>query len=286
MPELPEVETIKLGLQKYLVGHKIEKVDVRLPKLVHGDVKNIEGGKVISVRRFGKGLVIDLDNKNSVAMHIKLTGQLIYRGPNLKNKVKLSKKVGDSIPNSRTHVIFHLDKKGFLYYNDLRQFGWIKIVRTDEVFDLPFFKSLGPELLPSSGQAFLTLQLFKKIIGSSNIAIKPLIMDQKRIGGIGNIYANDGLFDAGIDPRRRAGTLSDEEIKKLYKSLLKVLKAGFKYKGASELNFVNVLGEEGKYQEHSLVYGSQGQKCKRCAGTIKKIFFGGRGTYFCPACQK
>ncbi len=286
MPELPEVETIKLGLQKYLVGHRIDKIDVKLPKLVHGDVKNIEGSKVISVRRFGKGLVIDLDNKNSVAIHIKLTGQLIYRGPNLKTKVKLSKKVGEGLPNSRTHVIFELDKGGFLYYNDLRQFGWIKIVKTDEVFDLPFFKSLGPELLPSSGQAFLTLQMFKKIIDSSNLAIKPLIMDQKRIGGIGNIYANDGLFDGGIDPRRIAGTLSDQEIKKLYKSLLKVLKAGFKYKGASELNFVNVLGEEGEYQEHSLVYGKKGKKCSRCGGTIQKIYFAGRGTYYCSACQK
>src|SRR3989344_3708769 len=105
MPELPEVETIKLGLQKYLVGHRIEKIDVRLPKLVHGDVKNIEGSKVIAVRRFGKGLVIDLDNNYSIAIHIKLTGQLIYRGSETK-KVKQSSKVGGSLPNSRTHVIF------------------------------------------------------------------------------------------------------------------------------------------------------------------------------------
>src|SRR3989338_908807 len=114
MPELPEVETIRSGLQKYLVGRKIEKVDVRLPKLVHGDVRNIEDSKVIAVRRFGKGLVIDLDNDYSIAIHIKLTGQLIYRGPNLKEKVKLSKKAGDGLPSSRTHVIFELDKGGFL----------------------------------------------------------------------------------------------------------------------------------------------------------------------------
>ena len=297
MPELPEVETIRLGLQKYLVGHRIEKVDVRLPKIFQGDVKNIEGGKIISVRRFGKGLVIDLENKNSIAIHIKLTGQLIYRGPNLKQKVILSKKAGDSLPSSRTHVIFELDKGGFLYYNDLRQFGWIKIVKTDEVFDLPFFKRLGPELLPSSGQAPLTLQMFKKIIHSSKLSIKPFLMDQKKIGGIGNIYANDGLFDAEIDPRRRAGTLSEEEIKKLYSSLLKVLKAGFKYKGASELNFVNVLGEEGDYQKHFLVYSREGQKCKRSGRRskssarqddhiIKKIKLGGRRTYYSQKCQK
>ena len=281
MPELPEVETIKLGLQKYLVGHKILKVDVRLPKIISGDVKEIEGAKITKVRRFGKGLVIDLSNKYSIAIHIKLTGQLIYRGPHLKEKVVLSKKVGDSLPSSGTHVIFQLDHGGFLYYNDIRQFGWIKILKTDEVFNLPFFRDLGPEPFGK-----LTFPVFKKIISASNMPVKPLIMDQKRIAGIGNIYANDGLWDAGINPQRRAGTLTEAEIKKLYDSLLKVLKTGFKYKGASELNFVNVKGEEGEYQEHSLVYGKKGQKCKRCGGEIKKIYFAGRGTFYCPACQK
>jgi formamidopyrimidine-DNA glycosylase len=179
-----------------------------------------------------------------------------------------------------------LDRGGFLYYNDLRQFGWIKIIETSKLKDLSFFRDMGPEPLPSSGQAPLTLQMFKKIISSSNTSVKPLIMDQKKIGGIGNIYANDGLFDSGIDPRRKAKSLSEDEIKKLYKSILKVLKLSLKIGGASELNFVNVLGEEGKYQDHSLIYGRVGQKCKRCGGVIKKIFLGGRGTYFCPACQK
>ncbi len=296
MPELPEVETIRLGLQKYLVGHKIEEVDIRLPKMVQGDLKNVEGAKITAVRRFGKGLVIDLSNKYSLAIHIKLTGQLIYRGPNLKEKVVLSKKAGDSLPSSRTHVIFKLDsppslklrrgESGFLYYNDLRQFGWIKIVQSSKLKDLSFFRDLGPELLPSSGQAFLSLEMFKKIVKLSNTAIKPLLMDQKRIGGIGNIYANDGLWEAKINPQRRAGTLTDAEIRKLYDSLLKVLKAGFKYKGASELQFVNAKGEEGEYQNHSLVYGREGEQCRRCGNTIKKIYFGGRGTYYCPACQR
>jgi len=301
VPELPEVETIKLGLQKYLVGHRIERVDVRLPKLVHGDVKNIIGGKVIDVRRFGKGLVIDLDNDYSIAIHIKLTGQLIYRGPNLKEKVKLSKKVGESIPNKWTHVIFKLktqkskvDKESdaFLYYNDLRQFGWIRIVESGKLKDEKFFKDLGPEPFKD-----LTLEIFQKIVSSSNISIKPLMMDQKKIGGIGNIYANDALFDAGIDPKRKAKNLSEDEIKKLYDSILKVLKLGLKTGGASELNFVNVLGGEGGYQKHFLVYGREGQKCKRSGRRsessarqgdhiIKKIYFAGHGTYYCERCQK
>lgn len=281
MPELPEVETIKLGLQKYLVGHKIDHVDVRLPKIVEGDVGNIEGAKITGVRRFGKGLVIDCSSKYSVAIHIKLTGQLVYRGPNLKEKVVLSKKVGTEIPNKFTHIIFELDRKGFLYYNDIRQFGWLKIVKTDEIFNLPFFRDLGPEPFGK-----LTFPVFKKIISASNMPIKPLLMDQKRMGGIGNIYANDGLWLARINPQRRAGTLTDAEIKKLFDSLITVLKAGFKYKGASELNFVNAKGEEGEYQEHTLVYGRKGKACKNCGGEIKKIYFAGRGTFYCPNCQE
>ena len=110
-------------------------------------------------------------------------------------------------------------------------------------------------------------------------------MDQKKIGGIGNIYANDALFDCAIDPRRKAKKLSNEEIKKLYDSILKVLKKGLENGGASELNFVNALGQEGKYQHNFLAYAQDGQKCVRCGGIMKKITLGGRGTYFCPECQ-
>src|SRR3989344_3162931 len=144
MPELPEVETIKLGLQKYLIGKRIEDVDVKVPKLFEGDPKNIIGGKVMEVRRFGKGLVIDLLNNYSLAIHIKLTGQLVYRDEKTR-KISVSKKIGDSIPNKFTHVIFKLDNGAFLYYNDRRRFGWIRVVKTDQVSEMPFFKSMGPE---------------------------------------------------------------------------------------------------------------------------------------------
>ncbi len=290
MPELPEVETIRLGLQKYIVGKTIADVDVRLKKIVSGDPKNIIAAKVTGIRRFGKGLVIDLNNGYSIAAHIKLTGQFVYRDSKTSN-LKLSPKVGREIPNKWTHVVFKLRTQNskvknesgdaFLYYNDLRQFGWIKIIKTSELQKLPFFKELGPEPFRD-----LTLDLFQKIVSSSGIAIKSLLMDQERIGGIGNIYANDALFDAGIYPMRKAKSLRPEEIKKLYNSILKVLKKGLESGGASELSFVNVLGVEGGYQEHFLVYGKEGEKCKRCGSEIKKIKLGGRGTYFCPKCQK
>jgi len=288
MPELPEVETIRLGLQKYLVGKKIMSVEVTLKRIFSGDEKNIIGAKIISVDRFGKGLVINLNNGYSIAAHIKLTGQFVYRDL-ATAKLKLSPKVGIQIPNKFTHVSLKLSGDAYLHYNDIRQFGWIKIVRTKDLKTIPFFKDLGPEppvAKAVKGQALLTLEKFREIVTKSNVAIKPLIMDQKKIGGIGNIYANDGLFDAAIDPRRKAKTLKLEEIRKLYDSIIKVLKKGLENGGASELTYVNALGQEGKYQHHFLAYGRDGKKCVRCGGIMKKITLGGRGTYFCDNCQK
>lgn len=281
MPELPEVETVKLGLQKYVVGHTIESVEVRKPKIFEGDKKNIEGAKVIGVRRFGKGLVIDLSNRYSMAIHIKLTGQLIYRGKDEPKVIHTDMtRVGKELPNAWTHVIFHFDHGATLFYNDIRQFGWIKVVSTKEVQNLPFFKELGPEFLKD-----LTQEKFTEILSKSKTAVKPLIMDQKKMGGVGNIYANDALYLARIDPKCPANSLSHEETKTLYKAILTVLRKGIEEGGASELTFVNVLGEAGNYQNHSLIYGKQGQKCKRDGTKIIKYMLGGRGTYVCPICQ-
>lgn len=292
MPELPEVETIRLGLQKYLVGHKIVDVEVKLAKMVQGEVAKVKGAKVKGIRRFGKGLVIDLDNGYSIAVHIKLTGQLIYKNVSrvsrvpphaakaLRGKQVSQEKVG-TVPNKWTHVIFKLDRGANLYYNDLRQFGWIKIVKTDEVRNLPFFKELGPEFLKD-----LTIDRFTKIISASKTSIKPFLMDQKKIGGVGNIYANDALNVAKIDPRRKASSLSKGEIQRLFNAIEKVLKKGLEEGGASELSYVNALGQEGGYQNHFVVYGREGESCKNCGNPLKKIKLGGRGTYFCPNCQK
>ena len=289
MPELPEVETIRKGLERYLVGHRITGVEVRLRKMLSGNTNDLIGAKVKGVRRAGKGLIIDLDNRYSIAIHIKLTGQLIYQGSGIPKGMKISDRVGGQLPNKWTHVIFRLDKGGVLYYNDLRQFGWIKIVKTDEVGNLPFFKELGPEPFVGNsppGQAILTLDKFREIVSRASTKIKPLLMDQKKIGGVGNIYANEALWVAGIDPRRTAKSLSSSEKSKLYDAILEVLKKGLKEGGATEINFVNLLGQEGGYQKYFLAYGQEGELCQRRHGLIQKIRLGGRGTYFCPRCQR
>lgn len=280
MPELPEVETVKLGLQKYLVGHKFADVEILAKGIFEGDPKLIIGSKIIDIRRFGKGLVIDLDNKYSLAIHIKLTGQIIYRDKNTA-KFPVSAEKVKTLPNNATRIIFKLDKEATLYFNDLRKFAWIRVIKTEDVNEMPFFKNMGPEPFKD-----LTEEKFEKIIKNSKTVVKPLIMDQTKIGGIGNIYANDALFLSDINPKRRANSLSDEEIKKLYKAILAVMEKSMKYGGASELNFVNVLGQEGEYQMHSLVYGKKGEKCSKDGEIIQKIFLGGRGTFFCPKHQK
>jgi len=275
MPELPEVETIKLGLQKYVVGHTISDVEVRLPRIVSGDTKNIIGAKIINVRRFGKGLVIDLDNGFSIAVHVKMTGQLVYDADQLSSHPYFK--------NKHTHIVLKLGGRhdAFLYYNDVRQFGWIKILPTKKISELQFFKNLGKEPLKD-----LTLGIFSEILKNSRVAIKSLLMDQSKIAGVGNIYANDALFIAKIHPKKQALSLSINEINNLFDSLEKVLKKGIVAGGASEWNYVDVLGGKGKYQNFFQVYQKAGNPCKNCGTIIQKINLGGRGTFYCPACQQ
>lgn len=282
MPELPEVESIRKQLDKFLKNHTIQSIEVKNHKIFQGDEKQLFGVKFIKARRFGKVTVLDFDNNKSLMIHVKMTGQLIYRGPNLSSPPPLSPKVTGGIPGSHTHAIFDLDKGGALFYNDFRRFGWLKIVDTKEVETTGLVGKMGPE--PFAG---LTLEKFVQIISKTKRAIKVVLMDQERIGGVGNIYANDALFLSKINPKKAANSLDEKETDHLYKAIHKVLEKGMEYGGSSENSFVTPDGGEGEYQMHTLVYGKQGTVCTHCKKSkIKKIMLGGRGTYFCPNCQK
>ncbi len=288
MPELPEVETLKLGLQKYVKGKKITGVNVIDSRLLTGDPKGIVGSKIIDIKRYAKGIVLELSNGMAVAYHIKLTGQLIYRDESSKD-LEVLKPTPSKVPNKFTRVDIVMDNDSHLYFQEVRGFAWMKILPLKNMKTLPFFKTLGPEPIPSPGSETpkLTLEMFEKIVEKSNLPIKQLLMEQTKIGGVGNIYANDSCFDAKIDPRRKAKDLSDKEIKTLFDSLLKVLEKAMKYRGSSELNFVDVLGQKGEYQNHFLVYGRKNKPCTRDdGGKIERIVLGGRGTFFCGVCQK
>lgn len=274
MPELPEVETIKLQLEKFIVGSTIKNVEIKNPKYKI-DLKDILSHKIIGIRRFAKILSIDLDNNFSIMIHVKLTGQLIYRGDNLKFD-KLSSKVIGGLGGKHTHLVFHLNN-GDLYYNDVRQFGWVKIVNSEQ----STVNSYAPEPLKD-----LTLEKFKEILGKTKRNIKVVLMDQAKIGGVGNIYANDALWLSKINPKTPAKEISSENVSLLYNAVTSVLKEGLKYGGASELAFVTPDGLEGQYQNHTLVYGHTGKVCNRCKKEkITKYFLGGRGTYICTNCQ-
>jgi formamidopyrimidine-DNA glycosylase len=289
MPELPEVEAIKLQLGRFLTGHKIVSVEVRNRKTFQGDEKKLIGGKVVGTRRFGKVSVMDLDNDYSILTHVKLTGQYVYRGPNLPNPKPLSPKVTGGIPGPHTLVIFNLDHGGELFYNDVRRFGWIRVERTEDVLKEKFIVKLGPEPFGSAqghGPRLLTLEYFREMLSKTSRPVKIVLMDQEKMGGVGNIYANDALWLAKINPKTPAKSLEDKSAKNLYEAILSVLKEGIKYGGASELAFVTPDGTEGNYQKHTLAYGREGDVCERChKARFKKFFLGGRGTYFCPVCQ-
>lgn len=283
MPELPEVETIRRDLEKQLAGLELSRVDVLLPKIFQGDPKEVIGAKVKDVWRRAKILGIDFGNGRTLIFHLKLTGQLVF-APDNGDGVTLGHPIpfaGTELPAKTTHVVFHFDGHR-LFFNDLRQFGWVKVIGSDQKGEIA--DELGVEPLSKE----FTAELLAEIVSKTKRPIKIVLMDQKKIAGIGNIYANDALFEAGIDPKRSAKELTGEETKRLRDAIVKVLSEGLKYGGSSAADeaYIKPSGEPGGYQKRFRVYQREGEKCPRCGGTIKRVNLGGRGTFFCPGCQK
>ncbi|MBI4100748.1 bifunctional DNA-formamidopyrimidine glycosylase/DNA-(apurinic or apyrimidinic site) lyase [Candidatus Microgenomates bacterium] len=284
MPELPEVETIRLGLQNKIAGLKIDDMEVRVTKIFQGEKKDVVGTKIKDLRRRAKILIFDLDNGKSLIVHLKLTGQLVFhKNGDLATFGHPIPFAGATLPASTTHVIFTFNNGSKLFYNDVRKFGYIKVVQTNEVEKLKVMAEFGPEPFTKE----FTLEKFKSILLKKKKPVKLVLMDQSQIAGVGNIYANEALFLSRIHPQKLANQLNEDQIKKLYESLLLVLKEGIKYGGSSENAYVNALGGKGTMQEHFRVYAQTGKVCfNRCGGVVKRISLGGRGTFFCPKCQR
>lgn len=281
MPELPEVETIKLQLQKTVVGQKVKSVEVRLKKIFQGEEQKIIGATISGVRRFGKVTVLDFDNGYSAMVHLKMTGQLLY-AETKKDIANFSDKVIGGVPGIHTHVIFHLSA-GTLYFNDYRRFGWIKITKSEALNSKSeMVGRMGPEWLKD-----VTLDYFRGVLAKTKKPIKVLLLDQEKMAGAGNIYVVESLFLAGIRPDRPSNSLTSKEVEKLFKSMNLILKKAIKLQGSSEQAYVTLEGREGTYHHHFLVYDRKGEPCRNnCGAEITKIKLGGRGTYFCPNCQK
>ncbi len=278
-------------MQGAIVGKTIAGVDIRVPKLFHGDKKEIIGKKIKKIDRRAKQIIIDVEGDNDLLVHLKMTGQLIFRSETRNKKQEArsqtagghpSKDWFGELPNSTTHIIFDFADGSKLFFNDLRKFGWVKIFDSKKLQD-----KLSDELgIEPFDKDFTVHGLLEIIKSKPRWNIKKILMDQSLISGIGNIYADESLFWAKIQPERKANSLSDKEIKALYSSITKALKIGLKWGGTSDNDYVNAEGEKGEGQKHLQVYSREGKKCNRCDGRIKKIKLNGRGTHFCPKCQK
>lgn len=272
MPELPEVETIRRGLAKKIIGKKIKTVEIKFPRFINMSTKEFQqivvGATVKDVKRRAKSLIIELSNGWSILVHLKMTGQIILDG-----------QPGTGAP----HIIYSFEGGAQLKHYDFRKFGYAKLIKTEEVEKKLANDQLGPEPLDKN----FTLEKFVALLKTKPKAkIKPLLMDQKFIAGIGNIYAQEICFYARVLPTRAIATLTKKEIKDLYLGMRKILEEAISLSGSSvDDAYVDLSGKKGSYAPKLKVYGREGEKCRRCKGVVKKIKLGGRGTNFC-SCQK
>ena len=287
MPELPEAETVVRELNKYLPNQKIldiKQIRTKSMSFSNGITLNsLKGLKVRNLERKGKAIIINLSQDISLLIHLKMTGQLIYISKS--TRTNLGHPTPDfinSMPSKHTRVIFKLTK-GTLYFNDQRLFGWIKAMPTSNIPTNSFVSSLGPDALSKS---FTPNALWQVIKRKPKSPTKSILLDQSNVAGIGNIYANESLFLAGIRPNRKASTLKQKEIKKLVQSIKQILKKGIKYSGTSISDYKTAEGTSGRMQNYLKVYKRDGLPCKKCKTLIKKTKTTGRSTYFCPNCQK
>lgn len=268
MPELPEVETVRRQLEGVIVGEEVAKVEVRAGISIIGNGEEIVGKRVESVGRVAKQLIVRLSDRAGMVVHLKMTGRLVLDEGYAKSPY--------------TRVVFVFKSGKAMYFWDTRKFGWVKIIKNLSEEESRLKKALGPEPWEIEGE-----ELWQKLQRTKR-AMKTVLLDQAVLSGVGNIYANDGLFLAGVDPRRPANSLSMDEADKVLKALQKVMERGLELGGASDNTYRDAYGRMGKYQEHFLVYGRTGEKCKRrgCIGKVIRVTVGGRGTFFCPECQK
>ncbi len=266
MPELPEVETIKRDLEKTVLGKKISKVCVRNPAVIRQPSvekfkKGLTGATIKKVLRRAKLLIFELSGGEFLTVHLKMTGQLVYPG------------------NGKScRVSFDFTDGTALDFNDQRLFGELRLI--DDWKNLDFIRSLGPEPFD------INIDRFKQMLSAKRTKIKPLLMDQGFISGIGNLYAAEALFLAKISPDRSAQSLGEKEKKALFEAIRKVLQKAIASGGSSVDDYVRLSGERGDYVRHHKVYDRQGKPCLVCSSPIKRIALGGRGTYFCAKCQR
>jgi formamidopyrimidine-DNA glycosylase len=285
MPELPEVETIKRELAKKLAGQTIADVEILWDKTVSPTLplkfnKLITGQAISGIERRAKMLIIRFANKVSLLIHLKMTGQLIFV-PKTGKIISGGHPTNDvQTPGRHTRLIFNLKSGDTLYFNDLRKFGWVRIL--DEKLKRYLETEVGVEPLEKS----FTLKVFSEILERyPNRTIKQVMLDQHLIAGIGNIYADEAVYLTHVLPMRRIKDLKEKEAAALHKNIIAVLKLSIQKRGTSSKNYRRSDGTMGGFMAYLNVYGRKGDKCKKCKTPILKIKHAGRGTHYCPKCQ-
>jgi formamidopyrimidine-DNA glycosylase len=285
MPELPEVETIRRDLIEKILNRKINTIELRLEKIVKNPAlefkKIINNNEFTNISRRGKLLIFHLKTGEFLLVHLKMTGQLIFRD----HKQTIAgghseKNMTLDVPNKYSHVIFSFKNKSQLFFNDLRQFGYLKIVNQKELKQIT--EKFGPELIDEN----FTFTKFEKLLHNRKRNIKAFLLDQTALAGIGNIYADEILFKSQILPTRNLSTLTKNEIKTLFKNIKKILTLAITHRGTTFNNYVDSNGNKGGFLKFLKVYNRSGQKCLNCQNEIQKTKIAGRGTNFCPHCQK
>lgn len=298
MPELPEVENLRQGLERVIIGQQIRRVEVRKPKLVSGKgtirpaspkkksefERGIKGESFTAVERRAKNLIFKLSHEKIILAHLKMSGQFVYKSDS-NNKtiigghpIELSEK---ELPNKHTHIIFKL-KHGTLYYNDTRMFGYVLYYPNIKAFEKGnHFGLYGMEPLLKE----FTAKYFFDALKNKKSKIKAILMDQKIVTGIGNIYADESLFEARIRPDRNSSSISRAEAEKLHKAIIRILKRAVKVGGSSVATYRLLDDTRGNYAREHKVYGKAGKMCPNCGKPLSKIIIQSRTTIFCPNCQ-
>ncbi len=272
MPELPEVEVIRRQAHKALAGKKIDRIEVYTRSLVRTPLpafkRSLKGAVVKSVSRRAKYLLFEFVQPLVLLVHLKMTGQLLYSPTRKKDK--------------HTHVIFRFSDGTYLHYSDVRKFGSLWLYSQDSLAKVKELKALGLEPLGPE----CNWDKFQGMLSEKKGRIKPLLMDQSFISGIGNIYSDEVLFQARVHPLRKVESLKPGECKEIFHAIKDKLEEGIRRGGSSVDDYRDLFGDKGTMQDHLEVYGRKGQKCLRCGLAIKTARLSGRTTHFCDYCQK
>lgn len=288
MPELPEVETVRRGLARLIVGKTVATATCldspkSFPNNPHDVKAFLLGATITAVHRRAKVLLLELSTGYTLVTHLKMTGQLVYVGAERFGGGHPNDNLVNDLPGRFTRVVIEFTDGSHLYFNDLRKFGWMKLYPTAEVPNIDFMRRVGPEPLEDS---FTAKEFIQRMRRRNNTTVKAAILDQTVLAGVGNIYADESLWGANIHPATRVKDVSDARLALLLEQIKYVMNLSLQHGGSTDKNYVDAEGNKGSYLTFARVFRREGQTCPRCGTTIEKTRVAGRGTHICPVCQK